>query len=299
LNRSSVLSCTLTNLGAGYPTAPTVSFAAPPDAVTATAQAVLSNGTVSGYTITNPGAGYTDAPTVTVDLAPANMGATATAIVDRGSVTGFTVTSGGSGYEKVPSVSVGLPPPLPGTSTPNSFKLRTLLHISDSGSYNLLSRVYLGTLAVAPNAGGICTSESLLKADVLDSAMRFSAAHLPAGGLYGGTSAGDSYSFTVTNPYDGVTNPFVHQYHPDHDNKDALFRNKLSAGVESPDIRRDCKFTFTATPPAGSTTPLSSWGSNVIGGTYSENIRGIHKEGLNVSGTFELRRASQIGTLSQ
>jgi hypothetical protein len=232
-------------------------------------------------------------------LAPANIGATAEAIVDKGSVTGFIVISGGSGYEKVPSVSVALPPPLPGTSTPNPFKLRTLLHFSDSGTTHLLSRVYLGALAVAPNASGISTSESLLKADALDSAMRFSAAHLPAGGLYPGTRSGDSYSFTVTNPYDGVTNPFVHQYHPDHDNMNALFQTKLAPGVESPNISRACRFTFTATPPDGSTTPISSWGSSVIGGTYSENITGIHKEGLNVSGTFELRRASEIGTLSQ
>ena len=53
------------------------------------------------------------------------------------------------------------------------------------------------------------------------------------------------------------------------------------------------------TPPAGSTTPVSSWGSSVIGGTYSEQISGIHKEPLTISGTFELRRASEIGTLSQ
>jgi len=299
LNGNSVGSFNISNAGAGYPNAPTVTFSAPPDALTATAQALLSNGTVSGYTITNAGLGYATAPTVTVDPAPANIGATATAIVDKGSVTGFIVNNGGSGYEKVPSVSVELPPPLPGTSTPNSFKLRTLLHISDSGTANLLSRVYLGTLAVAPNASGICTTESLLKADSLDSAMRLSAAHLPPGGLYLGTRSGDSYSFTVTNAYDGVSNPFVHKYHPDHDNQDALFQNKLAPGVEAPTISRACRFTFTATPPTGSTTPSSSWGSSVIGGTYSENITGIHKEALNVSGTFELRRASEIGTLNQ
>jgi hypothetical protein len=174
-----------------------------------------------------------------------------------------------------------------------------LLHISDGGTYNLLSRVYLGTLAVAPNASGICTTESLLKADSLDSAMRFSAAHLPPGGIYLGTPNGTRYTFDVTNPYNGVTNPFVHKYHPDHDNEDALFQNSLAPGVESPTISRSCIFTFTTTPPAGSTTSISSWGSSVIGGTYSENITGIHKETLNVSGTFELRRASEIGTLSQ
>jgi hypothetical protein len=294
-----IASITRTNVGAGYLTAPTVTISAPPEAATATAQALLTNGAVSGYTITNAGFGYTTAPTVTVDSPPDSIPATATATVDKGSVTGFTVTSGGSGYDKAPAVSVALPPAQTGTSTPNPFKLRTLLHISDGGTYNLLSRVYLGTLAAAPNATGLSTLESKLKADSLDTAMRFSAAHLPPGSVFLGSRSGSSCTFTVTNPYNGATNPFVHKYHPDHDNQDALFQNTLAAGVESPNISRSCVFTFTATPPAGSTTPVSSWGSSVIGGTYSENITGIHKETLNVSGTFELRRASEIGTLSQ
>jgi hypothetical protein len=296
-----------TNVGAGYLTAPSVTISAPPEAEAATAEALLTNGTVTGYTITNAGVGYTSAPTVTVDPAPANVQATATATVANGAVTGFTVTNGGSGYEKVPSVGVGLPPAQTGTSTPNPFKLRTLLHIPDSGKYKLLSRVYLGTLAVAPNASGICTSESLLKADSLDSAMRFSAAHLPPGVIIAATGTEPVYTFTVTNPYNGVSNPLVHRYHPDHDNMDALFSplpstadaNNLNQTAESHDIKRACTFTFTSTPPAGSTTSASSWGSSVIGGTYSENITGIHKEALNVSGTFELRRASENGTLSE
>jgi len=299
LNGTGVSSFTRTNAGAGYLIAPTVTISAPPEVATATAQALLTNGAVSGYTITNAGFGYTTAPTVTVDSPPDSIPATATATVDKGSVTGFTVTSGGSGYDKAPAVSVALPPAQTGTSTPNPFKLRTLLHISDVGTYNLLSRVYLGTLAAAPNATGLSTLESKLKADSLDTAMRFSAAHLPPGSVFPGSRSGSSYTFTVTNPSNGATNPFVHKYHPDHDNQDALFQRTLSAGVESPNIIRSCIFTFTTTPPAGSSTSVSSWGSSVIGGTYSENITGIHKETLNVSGTFELRRASEIGTLSQ
>jgi hypothetical protein len=286
-------------VGAGYLTAPSVTISAPPEAVTATAEALLTNGTVSGYLLTNGGFGYASAPAVTVAAPPANTQATATAVLANGSVSSFTITGGGSGYEKVPSVSLALPPAQTGTSTPNPFKLRTLLHIDDGGTANLLSRVYLGTLAAAPNATGICTLESKLKADSLDTAMRFTAAHLPPGGVFLGTRSGTIYTFTVTNSYTGVTNPFVHKFHPDHDNRDALFQNTLAAGVESTNISRSCIFTFTATPPAGSSTSVSSWGSSVIGGTYSENITGIHKEPLNISGTFELRRASEIGTLSQ
>ncbi len=89
----------------------------------------------------------------------------------------------------------------------------------------------------------------------------------------------------------------MHQYHPDHDNKDAR-GNNLSAGVESYSVTRLCTFSFTAAPPAGSAV-TSGWGSDVIGGTYSETITGIHKQAIQMDGTFELRRASEIGTLTQ
>ncbi len=47
------------------------------------------------------------------------------------------------------------------------------------------------------------------------------------------------------------------------------------------------------------------WGSTVIGGTYSEAVQGIHRDttanggdGVRVQGTFELRRVSELGTLT-
>jgi hypothetical protein len=44
----------------------------------------------------------------------------------------------------------------------------------------------------------------------------------------------------------------------------------------------------------------------VIGGTYAEVVQGLHKDsagvgtgdGLHLTGTFELRRASELGTLT-
>jgi hypothetical protein len=206
----------------------------------------------------------------------------------------------------------------PGATTPKPFKLRTLLHLSDGGTASLLSHVFLGQLAVAPNDVGLCTLESLLKQDTKANAQRMVAAHLPLDqviitgtGTNSGTVAlGESLTRTVTVPYNDPTNPFLHQYHPDHDNRDAGFvpfalpdgvtatTAKISDGVEAPSITRTCIFTFTAAPPEGSDV-TSGWGSSVLGGTYSETISGIHKDTITVTGTFELRRASDIGTLSQ
>jgi hypothetical protein len=306
LSAGGVASYTVTNPGMGYRHLtdlpyPLVTVAAPPDPVNASATALLSNGAVSALSIRDAGTGYTSVPTVTIAPPPSNSQATAMAVVENGSVTGFTLTGGGSGYEKTPAVTIGLPPPQTGSSTPTPFNLRTLLHLSDGGTARLLSEVYLGQLAVAPNDVGLCTSESLLKQDALASAQCFSSSHLPMDQVI--TSGGGSFATdqTLTRvihiPYDDATNPFVHAYHPDHDNKNARGEG-LDAGFESPNITRTCEFIFTASPPAGSSV-TSGWGSSVIGGNYIETMTGVHKDPLILSGTFELRRASQIGTLSQ
>jgi hypothetical protein len=286
--------------GAGYTTPPTVTFSAPPASVQATATASVSNNRVTGFTLVNAGAGYFSTPTVT--LAAPSLGAqpaSAVAQITNGSVTGFTVAAGGSGYGVTPKVTIAAPPAQSGTDTPGRFKLRALLHVADSGVIKLLSKAYLGPLAVAPNDLGIATSQSLLKASDLVSARRISAAHLPAGRVFtgsGNVTSGSSLAFTITLPYNDPTNPFVHPFHPDHDNKDARFA-PVGEGVESYTVNRAATFTFTSAPPSGGV--VAGWGSSVIGGTYQEIITGLHSSSIQLDGTFELRRVSEIGTLSQ
>ncbi len=66
---------------------------------------VYLNGLV---TITNPGAGYTSAPTVTFSTPTGSSPATATgtATISGGKVTGITVTSLGSGYTVMPTITL-------------------------------------------------------------------------------------------------------------------------------------------------------------------------------------------------
>ena len=300
LSGDKVTSTTRTNAGAGYTTPPTVTFSAPPASVQATATASVSNNRVTGFTLTNAGSGYFSTPTVT--LAAPSLGAqpaSAVARVSNGSVTGFTITAGGSGYGVIPKVAIAAPPAQTGTATPGRFKMRTLLHVADSGVTKLLSKAYLGPLAVAPNDLGIATSQSLLKTSDLASAKRISAAHLPAGRVFtgsGSVTSGSSLACTITLPYNDPTNPFVHPFHPDHDNKDARFA-PVGEGVESYTVNRAVTFTFTSTPPSGGV--VAGWGSSVIGGTYREIITGLHSSSIQLDGIFELRRVSEIGTLSQ
>ena len=286
--------------GAGYTTPPTVTFSAPPASVQATATASVSNNRVTGFTLVNAGSGYFSTPTAT--LAAPSLGAqpaSAVAQITNGSVTGFTITAGGSGYGLSPKVTIAASPAQSGTDTPGRFKLRTLLHVADSGVTKLLSKAYLGPLAVAPNDYGITTSQSLLKSSDLASARRISAAHLPAGRVFtgsGNVTSGSSLACTISLPYNDPTNPFVHPFHPDHDNKDARFE-AVGEGVESYTVNRAVTFTFTSTSPTGGV--VAGWGSSVIGGTYREIITGLHSSSIQLDGTFELRRVSEIGTLSQ
>ena len=276
-------------------------------------------------------------------------------------------------------------------NTPREFPLRTLLHVSDSGNVSLLSQVFIGRLAAGAHDLGVCTQESLLDPATLDTAQRLVSAHMPLDQVLsngsGGVNPGQSLVRTIQIPFNDATNPFVHQYHPDHDNKNARFKSiplpvyesatatasitgtavtgvtvgasgsgykttpfvtvspppsgttaavtadvaggkvialtitnpgsgylaaptvtiapspsptpttaKISDGVEAPAITRTCTFSFTASPPIGSTVG-SGWGSSTIGGNYQETITGLHRNDIILTGTFELRRANELGTL--
>lgn len=186
-----------------------------------------------------------------------------------------------------------------GSGTARSFPLRVLLHVDDTGTARVLSQVFLGQLAAAPHDLGLCTREIGLKAAAKNSATRLVATHLPldtevvAGS--GTVALGSTLVRTLTIAFNDRTNPFVHAYHPDHDNKDARFA-ALPAGVESYAIARALTFEFSAAPPAG--TSGAGWGTSVLGGVYRETVTGLHRQPLTVSGTFELHRISEIGAIT-
>jgi len=96
------------NPGSGYTAAPTVTISGPTGtftdpftktvvpAVTATAQATIANGQVTGIQILNHGAGYTSAPTVTITAPASGTTATATAAPAWSPVV-ITVPTGAAG----------------------------------------------------------------------------------------------------------------------------------------------------------------------------------------------------------
>ena len=110
----------------------------------------------------------------------------------------------------------------------------------------------------------------------------------------------------MTNDFnDHASNPFLHTYHPDHDNLDATFKNELPQGSESYSIIREIKLVVQ--PPADDFNSLVNSGLNLTG-TYVETIRiqGLARAGntfdtrrFDVRGAFSLNRISEIATVTK
>ena len=184
-----------------------------------------------------------------------------------------------------------------GTATAQSYNLRYIVHVDDAGNARVLSQVFLGLLAGATPQPGICTAESGLSVADKASARRIVAAHLPLDRvLDGGTmTLGGSMNCTISTPFNDPTSPFVHQYHPDHDNKSGT--TVLVSGQESYDLSRAVTFALSASAPEG--VSATGYGASVIAGNYTEVLTGLRKDSVTVTGSFTLHRVSEIGVLTQ
>lgn len=191
----------------------------------------------------------------------------------------------------------------PGSTTTKAFPLRWLLHVDDGGTARLLSQAFLGKLVGSETPLGICTLESRLEASAIGSARRFFVAHMPLDTVVtsgsGTVALGSTLQRSFTIPYNDPTNPFVHSYHPDHDNKTARPDSTielLSEGKESYSITREVSFEFTTSPPTGVSSV--GWGTSVLGGNFTEVIKNNGTALATTSGIFTLRRASETGSLT-
>lgn len=185
-----------------------------------------------------------------------------------------------------------------------SFPLRLILHNSGN-AVSLLQRAYVGVGLASSNQVVATREEALLPAQ-LASARRISATHLPTSDsnipwTFSGTmEEGGVLSTTVALAHDDhSSNPFLHSYHPNHDNLDALFEENLPAGVESYGVRRVISLRFT--PMADHFDGLTR-GSGRLGGNYAETLTFIDQHGdtkeFNALGTFTLQRIIDIATLT-
>jgi hypothetical protein len=190
---------------------------------------------------------------------------------------------------------------------PQAFPQRLILH-NDGTNVFLLQRIFYG-LNQSSNIV-VATQESALDPARLDTARRISAANFPWSNtnlpwtVSGQLVPGGNLTATVQLAYDDqASNPFLHTYHPDHDNLDggALpLPTKLPQGSESYGITRAIKLNLD--PPGNDFVSRTTAGQSLIG-TYSELITvtglGGATRNFNVSGVVVLTRISTIATLTR
>jgi len=183
------------------------------------------------------------------------------------------------------------------------FPLRLIVHNSGT-NVTLLQRVFYGQ---SPGSNlVVATRESALDPQQLGTARRISSADFPwtrtnqSWRFSGQFAAGGVLAVTVPVAYDDhASNPFLHTYHPDHDNLDATFQNKLPVGYESYDISR--AITLNLSPAGNDFSSLTAAGQSLTG-TYLETITvfgvGSASRTFNVTGGFTLNRISPIASLT-
>ena len=183
------------------------------------------------------------------------------------------------------------------------FPLRLIVHNSGT-SVKLLQKIYHGVGSSSNIV--LATKENLLLSAQLSEARRISSVHFPtsAGNIpwdFTGTlQQGGSLTALVPLSHDEqASNPFLHTYHPDHDNLDAQFTTELARGNESYGVTR--QITLNLTAPENDFNSLTQ-GSQDLGGNYTETItfeaRGSQTRQYNVLGNFTLKRISDIATLT-
>lgn len=205
----------------------------------------------------------------------------------------------------------------------SGFSLRVIMHVDGGGTARLLKDVtqmwQQGTLTSDetnpeylrvdnPGRYALLTDESLLPAFVgattrngQQVGIRYSTVAYDFEGdtldFSGDFDLGSAINVSVNMPSNMPTNPFLHRYHPDHDNLDAQFLNPRSEAFE---INRDMEFLFethNSLYPGVADPP--DWGDTTMGGSFRETITGLHKNAIFIGGSFRLRRVAATPVLNQ
>ena len=143
---SGVTSYTVTAVGSGYSTGPTVAVTDPGGSGTgAVGYAIVIKGTIVGYWISNGGSGYSN-PTVAVS--GAGSGATAVAIQSGGVITAINAVTCGANYYNPPAVTIAAPSGSSGAT--GNITAQAIAVVSPTGT----------VVAVLPLCGGLLGSGS-------------------------------------------------------------------------------------------------------------------------------------------
>ena len=203
------------------------------------------------------------------------------------------------------------------TPTGADFPLRLLLHDDGKGGLRLLKEaivmkdsstntgVVLADSSLVPGYSGIVRrNDALVGLRISAIGYDFSGSSITCNGALDSSGSAEC-DLTLLPGND--SNPFLHRFHPDHDNLDEHFTTVLTGtAAESYQVARKLKLTFSNRYPANpdeiARDPSSvppGWGDSQLGGTYGETLTGLHKDTLSTSGWFTLKRLTGLSDLRQ
>lgn len=184
-------------------------------------------------------------------------------------------------------------------STPAPASFRLLVHVDGAGQVQLLQQVVLAwdpTLTAEPHTNGtyaLFASESAVPTGATHLRRIDSVAFPLMPPLPLLDQPTNVLTGTLTTAFDDPTNPFLHRYHPQHDNRNARFE-PYDGPVETRTIVRDLSLTFQS-PTNSLANPY--YGVDYKTGTYQETLTGLRAQPLCVQGVFTLQRISRINQL--
>ncbi|MBQ9431475.1 MAG: hypothetical protein IJU44_07980 [Kiritimatiellae bacterium] len=200
-------------------------------------------------------------------------------------------------------------------TAPHPFQFRLIVHVADDGTVNVLKEVFTAMKSPAASGSDLLTDRNTAIAyrGLYPNATirRTASANYPfmkpltlKGGDF--MTAGAELSATFTQAYDDKTNPFVHAFHPQHDN--LAFNNKKPSKKESGDegygeyeswgVTRTVTLKFLADDP--SEAAGEHWNRTVTGGEYTERIQGLIGQGKPIitRGIFRLTKVNDAADLT-
>lgn len=186
--------------------------------------------------------------------------------------------------------------------TTQAFSFRLILHAAEDGAVSLLKQAFVASETAGDETPAILADRAAAKEfrrlHPNATIRRVSSANFPFmeprafDGALGFLKDGATLSVAFTQAYDAKDNPFVHAFHPSHDN--LAFNNgkpsKKGDGTgdyESWSVTRRVSLTFAGSDPLGAN---DDWNKTVCGGTYRETITGLNKTPIIVEGAFRLNK---------
>ena len=197
------------------------------------------------------------------------------------------------------------------TPVSQPLEFSVIIHVDNQGASKIMQEVYLmqapqstngtpGTFVLISDRRNLANFQGTAMKGRERSGRRLSSMVLGLNGaartngylaMSGQFKPGNAVTVTVGMDSRSPLNPFYHKYHPDHDNLTADFKVYQE---EAYGFSRDITVALNADQDGGGAKD----GSEVMKGTYTEVIRGLHRLPIQVKGQVEMVRVSTLSVIN-